>query len=345
MALIVLAAVNGAMSQEVAAPHTDPFQSGKEGYHTYRIPAIVLTSKNTLLAFCEGRKTSSKDHGDVDLVLRRSTDLGATWQPMQLVFEQGGSGKITIGNPCPVVDRSTGVIWLGFCRDNDRVFITHSEDDGATWAGPREITATVKKPEWQWIATGPGHGLQLAGGRMILPSDCKNPGANTQHSMSIYSDDHGKSWKLGGVTDTGMNECQAAELSDGSVLLTMRNYRGQQRRAFSLSRDGGLGWSPPRTHEQVFCPVCQASLLNLAADGKPALLYSGPAGPKRSHMTIRRSDDDGKTWPVSRLLYEGDAAYSDLVALPDGSVGCLFERDRYKTITFARFTIDWLQGK
>ena len=147
---------------EVAVQQVDVFQGGTEGYHTYRIPAIVLTNKNTLLAFCEGRKTGAGDHGDMDLMLRRSTDGGKTWQPMQLVYEEGGDAKITIGNPCPVVERTTGTIWLPFCRNNDRVFITHSTDDGETWAAPAEITGAVKKPDWGWYATGPGHGIQLA---------------------------------------------------------------------------------------------------------------------------------------------------------------------------------------
>ena len=140
----------------------DVFQSGTEGYRTYRIPAVVLSNKGTVLAFCEGRKTSSSDAGDIDLMLRRSTDGGRTWQPMQLVYEEGGTAKITIGNPCPVVERTTGTIWLPFCRNNDRVFITKSTDDGLTWNKPIEITRQVKKPEWRWYATGPGHGIQLA---------------------------------------------------------------------------------------------------------------------------------------------------------------------------------------
>ena len=127
---------------------TPVYVSGEEGYHTFRIPALVVTTKGTLLAFCEGRKDNRRDHGDIDLLLKRSTDLGRTWESMQLVHEEGGTRKITIGNPCPVVDRDTGTVWLSFCRDNDEVFITHSSDDGRTWAEPSEITGAVKKPGW-----------------------------------------------------------------------------------------------------------------------------------------------------------------------------------------------------
>ena len=106
----------------------DVFTSGSGGYHTYRIPAIVLSNEGTLLAFCEGRKTGQSDHGDIDLLLKRSSDLGRTWGPIRLVHEEGDDRRITIGNPCAVVDRGTGTVWLTFCRDNDRVLVTHSGD-------------------------------------------------------------------------------------------------------------------------------------------------------------------------------------------------------------------------
>jgi len=330
----------------------DVYTSGQGDYHTYRIPAVVRTRQNTLLAFCEGRKTSARDHGDVDIVLRRSLDAGRTWTEKQLVHEEGGTAQITIGNPAPVVDRRTGTIYLALTRNNDRVFIMHSTDDGQTWKGPVEITDDVKKPNWTWYATGPGHGIQLRSGRLLIPCDhaVRAPTRNLRevgHSHVIYSDDHGKSWRLGGVSAEGMNECEAVELADGSVLLSMRNYYGRNQRAFALSRDGGLSWSEPKHHPQIYCPTCQASILrySLAAeDGNNRILYSGPGGPGRRNLTIRMSEDEGRTWPVAKVLYAGSSAYSDLVLLPDGKVGCLYERDNYGKITFARFDIEWLEA-
>jgi len=346
--------------------HRDVFASGTQGYHTYRIPAIVLSNQGTLLAFCEGRKTSASDAGDIDLVLRRSMDGGKNWARMQLVYEEGGTAKITIGNPCPVVDRQTGTIWLPFCRNNDRVFITKSTDDGQTWAPPVEITKDVKKPDWEWYATGPGHGIQLSTGRLLIPCDHRLRGKSggekvAGHSHVFYSDDRGETWKLGGVTESGMNECQAVELADGSILLSMRQYLGPKQRAFATSRDGGLSWSKPALHPHVYCPVCQSSIqrLSLAPSGKNRIVYSGPGGPGRTSMTIRLSDDEGRaghhpedgragwSWPVARVLQSGPAAYSDLVVLPDGSIGCLYERGEkraYEKITFARFTVGWLES-
>jgi len=328
----------------------DVFQSGKEGYQTYRIPGIVLSNKGTVLAFCEGRKTSSSDAGDIDLVVRRSTDGGRTWQSMQLVHEEGGDAKITIGNPCPVVDAKTGTIWLPFCRNNDRVFITHSTDDGRTWAAPAEITSTVKKPEWSWYATGPGHGIQLANNRLLIPCDHR-PRQPTDRDQSrshvVYSDDQGQTWQLGGIADVGTNECEAVELANGSLLLSMRNYtyRDLKQRAFAVSQDAGLAWSKPQPWPDVHCPFCQSSLQRhtlTGKGGKDRILYSGPGGPGRKNLTIRLSYDEGKTWPVAKVLYAGSAAYADLVVLPDGGIGCLYERDEYRKITFARFTLGWL---
>ena len=333
---------------EKGVQQVDVFQGGTGGYHTYRIPAIVLSSKNTLLAFCEGRKTSDDDAGDIDLMLRRSSDGGKIWRPVQLVYEEGGTAKITIGNPCPVVERTTGTIWLPFCRNNNRVFITKSTDDGLTWDKPVEITQHVKKPEWRWYATGPGHGIQLRSGRLVIPCDCGDGRDKEQHSLVFYSDDRGQMWKLGGVTQSAMDECEVVELTDQSLLLCMRNYRDKNRRAFAASGDAGLTWSKPTYHEQVYCPTCQASIQRYSPppSGKTRILYSGPGGPGRKSMTIRLSYDEGQTWPVAKVLYAGSAAYSDLVVLPDGRIGCLFERDDYRKITFTRFTLGWLtEGK
>jgi sialidase-1 len=328
------------------------FQSGTDGYHTYRIPALVLSKQGTLLAFCEGRKSSRSDAGDIDLLLKRSADGGKTWSRQQLVYEEGGDAPVTIGNPCPVVDQQTGTIWLSFCRDNDRVFVTHSNDDGASWAPPVEITLNVKRDGWGWYATGPGHGIQIQrgthAGRLVIPCDYRlkdKPRAGEyRHSHVIFSDDHGKSWQLGGSTSNFMNECEVVERADGSLLLSMRNYRGKDRRAFSVSTDGGTSWSEPKLHEDVFCPTCQASVHRFSLEPN-VILYSGPAGPGRSNLTIRASHDDGATWPVSRVLFEGPAAYSDLAVLDNSDIVCLFEggeESSSETIRLARLGLEWL---
>ena len=119
------------------------FRQGVDGYHTYRIPALLVTKAGTVIVIWEGRKAGSGDAGDIDLLVKRSVDGGRTWEPQGLIYEEGGAAKVTIGNPCPVVDQESGTIWLPFCRDNNDVLITYSSDDGRTWAEPREITSDV----------------------------------------------------------------------------------------------------------------------------------------------------------------------------------------------------------
>ena len=345
---------------------TDVFVSGSGGYHSYRIPAVILMPKGTLLAFCEGRKSSRSDHGDLDLVLRRSTDNGRTWTPMQIVYEEGGDAKITIGNPCPVVDQDTGRIWLPFCRNNDDVLITFSNDDGKTWAKPREITNKVKESAWSWYATGPGVGIQLSQGkhksRLVIPCDhrIEGDGKRVTYSHTFYSDNHGESWELGGTIDQHTNECQVVELNDGTLMMNMRNYwgrDGQQQdkdkmRAVALSRDGGETWEDLRFDKTLIEPICQASFLRYSKKddhGRGRLLFSNPASKTARHrLTVRLSNDEGKTWPIAMLLHEGPSAYSCLTVLPDGSIGCLYEggqNNAYEKIVFARFSVKSLDKK
>ena len=365
------------------APDQKPlFVSGRDGYHTYRIPALLTTGKGTLLAFCEGRKDSRSDHGDIDLLIRRSTDGGETWSRQQVVWDEGGN---TCGNPCPVVDQETGTIWLLLthnpgdeglreilqpgARGTRTVWVTSSEDDGQTWGPPREITATTKKPDWDWYATGPGVGIQLRHGphkgRLVIPCDYSYSSPSPDEAVHsygepppafgshvIYSDDHGKSWHLGGNIQPHANECQVAELTDGRILLNFRSYFGRNLRGRSWSSDGGMTWSESQDDPQLTEPVCQASLLRHSwpeSGGRSRLLFSNPAATERVRMTVRLSYDEGESWPESRLLHAGPSAYSSLAVLPDGTIACLYERgdeSAYETITLARFGLNWLtQGK
>ena len=343
-----------------ASELTDLFVRGSEGYHTYRIPSLVSSTRGTLLAFCEGRKTSSIDDGDNDLLVRRSVDYGHTWYPQKLVYEEGNDKLITIGNPCAVVDRITGTIWLVFNRNNDDVLVTHSRDDGETWSPPENITHQVKKPSWGWYATGPGIGIQLTHGsnkgRLMIPCDHRKTGNRTGPSSShvIYSDDHGKTWTLGGETEPHSNECQIVERSDGTLLLNARNHwaRSGQRpdlayqRILAISADGGLHWSSAGFDSTLIEPACQASLIRYPAQSRQGhywMLFANPASRKtRERLTVRLSRDDGRTWPVSHCFYEGSAAYSCLSVLDNGRVGLLFERDQSSKISYLSFDLDTL---
>jgi sialidase-1 len=327
---------------------TDVYVAGDQGVHTYRIPAIVVTLKGTILAFCEARQEGRADHGNIDLVVRRSSDGGKTFGPMITVWEDG---KHTIGNPCPVVDRATGTIWMLLTRDNDDVFVTHSKDDGQTWATPTNITKDVKKPDWTWYATGPGHGVQLSTGRLIIPSDHRVGDQRFSYSHIVYSDDGGRTWQLGGDSEYKTNECTAVELADGRLLLNMRSYFGQNRRAVAISSDGGKTFGPVSHDETLIEPVCEASIIRYARPGKKEsdgpILFSNPASKARDHLTIRLSNDDCRSWSAACELWQGPAAYSDLAITADGDVLCLYERgekNAYEKIVLARFPLSWVQA-
>src|SRR5262249_19705236 len=155
-----------------------------------------------------------------------------SWQPLQVVADDGPN---TLGNPCPVLDRSTGIIWLPFTRSlgqdlesqivdgtsagTTTVWLTRSADDGATWARPVEITAEAKRVDWTWYGTGPGVGIQLSDGRLLVPSYHAEAGTKAYRSHSIYSDDHGSTWKRGDTVQMQSSECQAVERTDGTVVL------------------------------------------------------------------------------------------------------------------------------
>jgi sialidase-1 len=357
LATSTLAASPTTVPAEPLSPPADVFVSGQDGYNTYRIPALLVTPKGTLLAFAEGRKSGKSDTGHIDLVMKRSTDNGRTWSAMQVVASDPPN---TIGNPCPVVDRDTGTIWLPLTRnlgqDSERdinagkskgtrtVLLSSSGDDGLTWTKPVDITASAKLPNWTWYATGPGVGIQLKTGRLLIPCDHRVLGSTVYRSHVIFSDDHGKTWTLGGVVGDDVNECQAVELADGSIMINMRAYRRNTRcRAVSISKDGGLSWSAITDDFTLIEPVCQGSLVRFAGDAtrKASVLFSNPASQqKREKMTLRISHDEGKTWPVAKLIYTGSSAYSCLAVLPDVSVGCLYERDNYGKITFVRVAME-----
>ena len=334
------------------------FTSGDGRYHTYRIPALAVSARGTVLAFAEGRKHGRGDAGDIDLILRRSFDNGRTWAPIQVVVTKAG---MTCGNPCPVVERQTGTVWLLFCKNladggetlicegkaPRTVWITHSVDDGQTWTEPREITESVKDPQWTWYATGPCHGIQLHTGRLVVPCDHivglhLDRSRDPYHSHVIYSDDRGETWQLGGNVEAGTNECAVAQLQDGSLYINCRNYVGGTRRAVARSHDQGQTFALMEWDATLIEPVCQGSLEALPGG---QLLFANPASTRRERMTVRLSSDGGRTWPTARTLHPGPSAYSDLAALPNGELCCLYESgdgQPYEMLTLARFNLAWL---
>ena len=323
------------------------FKSGSEGYNTFRIPSIITTDSGVVLAFAEGRKNSSSDSGDIDLVLKRSIDGGKTWGDLIIIRDDSTN---VCGNPSPVIDRKTGKIFLlsTWNRGDDteseiinmtsvdtrRVYVMNSIDEGLSWSKPIEITDKVKKPNWTWYATGPVHGIQIREGskkgRMIIPCDHIEANTKKYYSHIIYSDDGGSSWNIGGTTPQDqVNECSVAEIGKGKLILNMRNYdRTQMNRKISISNDYGESWGDIYDDKALVEPICQASILRYSFKGygRNDLLFINPADKnKRLNMTLRLSNDLGRTWKAEFILHEGPSAYSDITKLRNGNVGCLFE--------------------
>ena len=338
---------------------TEVFQAGESGYKCFRIPAIIATRTGVVVAFCEARKKGCSDTGDIDLVMKRSTDEGRSWGELKVIWDDGAN---TCGNPAPVVELESGKIVLlstwnlgedhekeiieGSSIDTRRIYYLSSMDEGLHWSKPKEITSNVKMKDWSWYATGPGSGIQLNygtyRGRMMVACDHIEKESKKYYSHVIYSDDQGVSWNLGGTSPKDqVNESEVVELTDGSLMLNMRNYdRDHRYRQIAISHDGGYSWGEQTFDPQLPEPICQASIQRWTYpyEGKARLLFSNPASKEKRHkMTVKMSEDEGKSWSSSVLLHEGPAAYSDLVILSNGKPACLFESGEnspYERIVF-----------
>lgn len=351
-----------ALNVEVKASLVPVFVNGESGYQCFRIPAIVKANNGHLIAFSEGRKMGCSDTGDIDLLSKKSTDGGASWGPLEIIWNDSLN---TCGNPAPIVDQMTGDIFLlstwnlgedheseiiaGESIDTRRIFVMRSKDNGATWSAPKEITADVKLPDWSWYATGPGSGTQLTKGvykgRLILGCDHIEQVSKKYYSHVIYSDDHGETWNLGGTTPKDqVNECEVVELENGELLLNMRNYvRDQKFRQTAISKDGGLSWEKQQHDDELIEPICQGSIQSISSPNKRILAFSNPADTSaRKNLTVRISENGGGNWTDIISVYAGPSAYSDLVDLGDQEIGCFFEygvKSPYERIGFVKLTL------
>lgn len=345
---------------------TNLWEEGEGDYASYRIPSLIVTKNNTLLAFAEGRKEHG-DAGDIDLLMRRSFDNGKTWTEEQIIWDDGEN---TCGNPTPVVDEETGRIWLFMTwnRGEDtepeiiqkesneprRPYVTYSDDDGQTWSEPKDLSTCCKDPGWGWYATGPGIGIQIENseykGRLIIPANHSYDESNSDNYQRfgnygygahvLISDDHGETWRMSEPIRPGTNESQVVELSDGTLMMNMRSYNNEYSRAIAISTDGGETWSDIEHDHQLVESKVQASIFRYGEyEDEQMILFSNPAVPiGRTHMTIKTSFDEAETWSNSKLIYSGHSAYSSLAKLPNGNIGLFFEagdNKRYERMTFA----------
>jgi Neuraminidase (sialidase) len=365
---------------------TDLFEANTGDYAHYRIPGLVVTKQGTLLAYCEARKSTKTDWGTIDILLRRSTDGGKTWGPPRKIVTPPRDAKknpvalaqglarpedVTINNPVAITDHQTEAIHFLYCVEYARCFWMRSDDDGQSFTEPVEITPAFEafRPEYDWkvLATGPGHGIQLSSGRLLVPVWLSTGTGGHAHRPSavsvITSDDHGKTWKRGEIVVKHPNpvnpsETAAVELADGRVMLNIRHESEPHLRGVSVSRDGSTGWSEMRYDRALPEPVCFGSLARLSKrpeGDKDRILFVNPHNPtgrERRNLTVKLSEDGGQTWPVSRAIEPGLGGYADLAVGTDGTIFCLYERGSAgsgaynpRSLCLARFNLEWLSGE
>ena len=365
----------------------DLFKVGDLGFQRFHIPGMVVTAKGTVLAWCEARRTDG-DWADIRVLLRRSTDDGQTWSapkeivevpgpitknPFALALKKTNPKDVTYNNPVLIADRD-GTVHMVFCLEYMRCFYQRSDDDGVNWSAPVEITSTFeafkKDYDWKVLATGPNHSIQLKSGRLVVPVWLSTGTGGNAHRPSvtatIYSDDGGRTWLAGEIavpcTDEFINpnETVAVELSDGRVMLNVRNESKTHRRIVVTSPDGATDWSDPKFDDALVEPICMAGLVRYQHDGKSLLLFCNPnnltradgkeeSGKSRDrrNVSVRISEDEGQTWTAGRSIEPEWSAYSDIAVTPSGTILCFYGRGEKASfagdrLTVARFNLDWL---
>jgi sialidase-1 len=357
VAVACTADVHAAKAEEAprlasAITKVELFRAGEAGYRTYRIPALAITRKGTLLAAVAARFDGHGDWSNTDIMFRRSTDGGKTWDAQRTIADDGTN---TVDNPTFIIDPQSDTIYLMYQINYARAYLKRSTDEGVTWSPPQEITAAFEEfrdrdgYNWEVLAMGPGHGIRLSNGRLLVPV-----WLSTSHkhrpsiSSTVYSDDHGATWHAGEViastTESTPNpsEHMLIELGDGRVMANIRTEAKTHRRLVSLSPNGSADWSEPRFDEALYEPICMASLIRTCASvdsTQPCtVLFSNPdssqapgagsttwGAKERRNLTVRLSHDEGQTWPVSQVIEPGPSGYSDMAVAADGTVHVLYE--------------------
>lgn len=351
------------------------WQGGTEGYETFRIPGIVVTSRGAVLAYGVGRRfLKDGDWSDSDILLRRSLDGGKTWEASRRI---AGDGHGVTDNPVAIASRKKGRVHLLYQHNYERIFYMQSKDDGATFSKPIDITSALDslRSEFAWtvVALGPGHAIELRNGRLLVPVWMAE-GEQTIHGQrrhapsgitTLYSDNKGKTWKHGDIIAVNSpdianpNEMQLIQLADGSMMANIRTGDKAMLRAVAVSPDGIHHWTKPKFDDHLYDPICAAAIVRYSVTPKDdrnrilfvnpdseslLMAHEGKSGP-RQNLTLKMSEDEGKTWPFSHLLHQGSSGYSDIAVAADKTIYVLYEGNlgppaKGNSITVLRFNLN-----
>lgn len=355
-------------------------QHNQDKVDTYRIPGLATTNKGSLIAVYDNRYNGSVDlQADVDVAMSCSTDGGQTWSPMKVIMDMGEYGGLPhdqngIGDPSVLVDRNTGTIWVAAvwahghpgkrnwwaskqgmkAEETSQFVLVKSEDDGLTWSEPINITEQIKNPDWHLLLQGPGKGITLKDGTLVFPAQFKDA-EQMPHSTLIYSKDNGKNWTIGRGAKPNTTEAQIVELTDGSLMLNMRDNRNREAkdnlhgRSVATTTDLGQTWTEhPTSRKALQESTCMASLISYEHPEKGQILFfSNPNTIKgRGHITIKASFDQGNTWPNDNQLElheDNTYGYSCMTIIDDDYLGILYEGN--KELFFQKIAISELLGE
>lgn len=338
-------------------------QHQDEGVDTFRIPGLATTNKGTLIGVYDIRYNDPADlQEDIDVGLSRSADGGQTWEPMKIIMDMGEYGGLPegqngIGDPTVLVDHSSNTIWVaalwlhGYpgerawnasepgitAKKTGQLILVKSKDDGLTWSDPINITPQTKNTEWQLFFNGPGKGITMNDGTLVFPAQFKDKN-RIPHSTLIYSTDKGQTWKVGTGAKSETTEAQVVQLSDGSLMLNMRDDRNRANRKDSLNgrsvaitKDLGQTWTEhPTSRKALQESNCMASIITHEHDEKGTVLFFSNPNTKvqRNHITIKTSFNEGTSWPLENQLelYEDNTyGYSCMTMVDDFHIGILYE--------------------
>lgn len=350
----------------------------EETVNTFRIPALVTSNSGTLIAAYDVRYKHSGDlSADIDVGVKRSTDGGKTWSNLVLALDMGTYGYTPttqsewetaqkqngIGDPCLLVDENTGrifcfAVWAhGHFNDGDnrslayagkgyaiedtpQFMMVYSDDDGETWSEPVNLTRQVKKNDWRMTFQGPGRGITMSDGTLVIPMQHQEGETKNMHGLYplnsgiAYSTDHGQTWHMHNFAYPITSECAVAEIAPGTLLLTMRDETNSGTRRNYVTTNLGRTWTKHASDGKLIDSTCEASILHVNASdnvlGKDLVLFSNPKNAGgRSNFHIQASEDGGETWTHSlQIDPAGSLGYTCLTMVDNATVGILYESSR-----------------